>query len=162
VLERGPVTVPGRPGERPRKGSGEREIGRAFAAVAAGFDLERHLLSVGKAGQTGAFDGGDVDEDVLAARLVSMKPKPFWVLKNFTVPLAMSVVSCSYAARRMRQPGKVRLRDRLKPDERKQKVAEKNDRLTDMRLPNATCKGCLATSRLFILRPSRSCPPALP
>lgn len=45
------------------------EIGRAFAAIAAGLDLERHLLSVRKAGQAGPFDGGDVDENVLTARI---------------------------------------------------------------------------------------------
>ncbi|OSQ42265.1 hypothetical protein MGEO_20660 [Marivita geojedonensis] len=59
----------------------------------------------------------------------------------------MSVVSCSYAAHRMRQPGKVRLRDQLKPDERKQEVAEKNARSTDMRLAEVNYKGCLAMSR---------------
>lgn len=47
----------------------------------------------------------------------------------------------------MRQPGKVRLRDQLKPDERKQEVAEKIARPTDMRLAEATYKGCLAMSR---------------
>lgn len=47
----------------------------------------------------------------------------------------------------MWQPGKVRLRDRLKPDERKQKVAEKNARLTDMCLADATYKVCRATAR---------------
>jgi hypothetical protein len=47
--------------------SGEREVGCAFAAVTAGLDIEGHLLGVGKAGQARALDGGDVDEDVLAA-----------------------------------------------------------------------------------------------
>ena len=59
------------------------EVGRAFAAIAAGFDLERHLLSVRKTGQTGAFDGGDVDEDVLAARFRLDEAEAFLRIEKF-------------------------------------------------------------------------------
>lgn len=49
--------------------SSQREVCRAFATVTAGFHVERHFLRVRKAGQARAFDGGDVDENVLTARI---------------------------------------------------------------------------------------------
>jgi hypothetical protein len=55
--------------------------------AAAIHQVELQLLTFGQAFKPGAFNRADVDEHVFAAPSCWMKPKPFWPLKNLTVPL---------------------------------------------------------------------------
>ncbi len=53
------------------RSSGRLQIGRGgLAAAAVGLDVERQLLALDQRAHAGALDGGDVHEDVGAARIL--------------------------------------------------------------------------------------------
>jgi hypothetical protein len=49
------------------RSDGTQIVGRGLARPSIGYDLERDLLSLIEAMHSGAFDGADVHEDILAS-----------------------------------------------------------------------------------------------
>ena len=64
-------------------GSGELNVRRALAAVAAGFEVVGHLLIVGEAGEACTFNGADVNENVLAAAIGRDEAEAFGGVEPF-------------------------------------------------------------------------------
>ena len=61
----------------------KREVYRALATVAAGFDVKRDFLIIGKAGQAGALDLGDVYKHIFAAALGCDEAEAFGGVEPF-------------------------------------------------------------------------------
>ena len=64
-------------------------VSRHLAAPAIGHELELDLLTFAQRAHAGALNGADMNERILAAIVGWMKPKPFWALNHFTVPVVM-------------------------------------------------------------------------
>src|SRR5260370_20017516 len=68
---------------------GAQIIRRGLASLSISNNVEGDLLSLVKPLHPCPFDRADVHEDILAAIIGWMKPKPFWLLNHFTVPCAI-------------------------------------------------------------------------
>ena len=71
-----------------RAASGRLQIVSSLLAT-LGDDVVADGLAFSQRAQPGALNGADVDENVLAAVLGAMNPKPLVVLNHLTVPVAI-------------------------------------------------------------------------
>ncbi len=77
--------------------------GRGLAAAAVLLNLIPDLLAVSEGRETRAFNGGDVDENILTAIVRLDESKPLVLLNHFTVPVAICVFLVSFAVRLIRR-----------------------------------------------------------
>jgi hypothetical protein len=66
-------------------------FGGALAVPLVLHKIEADLLALCERGHASALDCGDVDKNVVAAIIGAMKPKPLVELKNFTVPVFITI-----------------------------------------------------------------------
>jgi hypothetical protein len=71
--------------------AGAEVVGRGLAAAAVRNDVEGDLLALVEGRQTSALNGADVNKTSFAPSSGWMKPKPFWLLNHFTVPIAIVI-----------------------------------------------------------------------
>lgn len=114
--------------------SGEDEIGRRFAAVAATFQIEADRLAVSHAVQTSALDGGDVQEHILGAAFGLDKTETFGGVEPFHCAIGHSDIPCDAVAHKTRRPGKAEDRELSRQEQVRKRVLLNRDGVAASRL----------------------------